>query len=301
MFKHPSIDIYHSYQFSSEYKLSPNIFKNKKVVIIGNGPTGCDLATLACDNCSTSVHLLYRTNRWIFTRKSGIINNYFYTNRLMFLLTKYISYIIIIVWLKIMFYFSYYSSGYTKQIPQPNTIITRNNIALSETIYEYINQKKITYHNASSINIVGNQCTYTNNNSIIQLQPDIIIFATGYSSHLPFLNITSVPHLYRRIVHPSLPNCGFVGFSASFNWAQVSDIQARWFMKTIQGDIQLPRKKEMIQDIRNNVYTWKSLPYEYNDLTYVAYDYADQLAADMKLKSKKRWLTIAKYNDWEGF
>ena len=49
--KHPSIDIYHSYQFSSEHKLDPTILKGKNVVVIGNGPTGCDLSTLACDNC----------------------------------------------------------------------------------------------------------------------------------------------------------------------------------------------------------------------------------------------------------
>ena len=301
IFKHPKIKLYHSYQFSSEQKLSPHIFRGKKVVIIGNGPTGCDLATLACENCSASVHILFRTDRWIFTRKSGIINNYFYTNRFMFMIAKYISFIIIIVWLKIMFYFGYYSGGYTKKIDQPNTIITRNNIALSDSIYEYINQKKIIYHKTPKINITDHSCTYTHKNVTYDLKPDIVILSTGYSSNFPYLGIKTIPHLYRRIIHPSLPNCGFIGFSASFNWVQVSDMQSRWFMKYIQGEINIPRKKEMIQSIRNSVYQSKSNPYEYNDLTYIAYDYMDQLANDVNIQPKKKWLSVAKYDDWSGF
>ena len=301
LLKTNQMNIYHSYQFSSEQKTNLSIFKNKNIVIIGNGPTGCDLATMACDNCSKSVHLLYRSDRWIFTRKSGIINNFFYTNRFLFALSKYVSYIIIIIWLKLMFFFHYYSSGYVKRINQPNTIINRNNIALSESIFEYINQKKIIYEKCKDIQIVDNKCIYSHKGKQKILYPDVIILATGYSTKIPFLNIDKIPYLYKRIIHPALPNCAFIGFSASFNWVQISDLQSRWFMKMIIGQIKLPRKKEMLENIKKDVYKWKSLPYEYNDLTFNAYEYSDELAMDMNINIKKRWLTVSRYDDWSGF
>ena len=43
-------------------------FKNKNVLVIGNGPSGCDLACLAVKNEAKNVTLLYRTDRWLFER-----------------------------------------------------------------------------------------------------------------------------------------------------------------------------------------------------------------------------------------
>ena len=40
-------------------------FKDKNIVIIGNGPTGCDLATLALNYKPKSVTILFRTKRWL--------------------------------------------------------------------------------------------------------------------------------------------------------------------------------------------------------------------------------------------
>ena len=51
---------------------------------------------------------------------------------------------------------------------------------------------------------------------------DLCIMATGFESNIPFLNFREIPNLYKRIIHPDLPNCCFIGFAPSFNWIQVS-------------------------------------------------------------------------------
>ena len=73
-----------------------------------------------------------------------------------------------------------------------------------------------------------------------------------------------MPLLYKRIVclEKNFEDIGFIGFAPSFNWIQVSDLQARWYLhyieklsskltrkqmdNTIQNDLKIVRKKILI-------------------------------------------------------
>ena len=45
------------------------MFKDKDVVIIGNGSTGCDLAVGAVEAKAKSVTIIYRSKKWILPKK----------------------------------------------------------------------------------------------------------------------------------------------------------------------------------------------------------------------------------------
>ena len=50
------------------------------------------------------------------------------------------------------------------------------------------------------------------------IEADYIILCTGYHKfQLPFMKIEKHINLYKHICHPTIPNCGFIGFSTSFN------------------------------------------------------------------------------------
>ena len=93
-------------------------------------------------------------------------------------------------------------------------------------------------------------------------------------------------YLYKRILPPQLPNCGFIGFAATFNWAQVSDLQSRWFIHYLKGKITLPSEKQMLLHIYNKKREFENYPYDYHDLSYLAYAYSDNLAKDMGIPPK---------------
>ena len=82
--------IFFASEFSYTGSLQPSIFNNKRVVIIGNGPTGCDLASIANENTANEIYVIYKSRRWIFQRylwKTLSVHLYF-TNRFFFAVIK---------------------------------------------------------------------------------------------------------------------------------------------------------------------------------------------------------------------
>ena len=80
--------------------------------------------------------------------------------------------------------------------------------------------------------------------------------------------------LYKNIIHPKCPNCGFIGLVASYNWAQTSDLQARWFIDFISDPIKYKSAK-LIKQISYNEVINKNL--KVMDLTAIS------LAKDTKI------------------
>jgi cation diffusion facilitator CzcD-associated flavoprotein CzcO len=82
---------------------------------------------------------------------------------------------------------------------------------------------------------------------------DTIIAATGYVTKLPFLPEGSSPvresylHLYNRVYSPKLPNLYFIGFFDATGGSNIRmmDDQAEYIAAIVAGDIKLPALPEM--------------------------------------------------------
>ena len=284
-----------------DIKKNPDVLKNKKVVIIGNGPTGCDIANLAYKLQSKKIVLLYRSDKWLFRRFlwNKISADCFLNRFAMYMANKIPNKIFIII-ISIFYYVIYiFGHKYFFLINTPKNTINRNNIVLNDEILHLIYNKKIEYLKSVNTYIYEN---YININYTKNIEYDIIINATGYKTDLSFLSIDNLPNLYKNIIHPDYNNCGFIGFSASFNWIQVSELQVLWYLKYIKKNNMV--KEEIYKLINNNI---SNDGYNSHDLAIKSFDYCDDLSNDLHIKKKYNrinysyWFSSPEHNLWSKY
>ena len=263
--------------------------KDKNIVIVGNGPTGCDVASF----CSkyNKVTLLYRSERWIFQRylwKSFSTHN-FLCRFNMILANKLPKYIYII--LIIIFYYFFYIIFHFRapnRINVPFSVINRSNLVLNDSILDLICNKKIQYIKTKNLEIDDKFVKFNNK----KIEYDYCISCIGYDTDLSFIDKDKIPKLYNNIIDLNLKNCAFIGFASSFNWIQVSELQIQWYINYIE------------KKIDNSLIYVNNKDYKYNDLAVNAYKYCDFLANQIGLKKKysiydiNYWFKTVEFDFW---
>lgn len=287
-----------SNQFSYKHNENYKVFKNKNVFVIGNGPTGCDMACNAVKNGAKNVTLLFRSNRWIFKRN---FQSLVIVNRLFFTLLQKLPRNLCLLGLYIIFFVIYYLKGYHKDIDLPNELVNRNTVVFNEDFYKLFNSGKIKYIQVKKLETTTKSIII---NDIYRKKCDLIINAIGYDTNIPLgkdKHMNSIPLLYKRIVHPSYNTLGFIGFSPSFNWISTSEIQSIWLMDFFKKQ-EKPSKIDMIQKIKQDYNKAKSMNYEYIDLAICIYEYLDDLLMECgRLKYRSlyyKWLTLPHNKYW---
>jgi hypothetical protein len=171
---------------------------------------------------------------------------------------------------------------------------TRSNITLNDKIYDFSKTNKLSYINETVIEVISDKNLITN---LGKHEYEILIDARGYSSGIPLLGYyNNIPKLYRHIMIPGINNMGVIGFAATFNWIQVSDIQSRWLLNVFIGKIKIPSVLEQQISIGSDDND------DYHDLAYDIYDYCDLLhyeITNMKQLNIKRWFQTPYYNFYE--
>ena len=142
------------------------------------------------------------------------------------------------------------------------------------------NQPTVFYQQIPSnlpIHLENDRAKYTaSDGSQIDIPCDLVICATGYENTIDFFP-TQIPVLYKRIVPLYDSSIGFIGFSASFNWARVSDAQARWWIQHIMGAIQIPSISDQQKEIQIDFDRCSIKSVHYQDLSYEVYSYLKDL------------------------
>jgi dimethylaniline monooxygenase (N-oxide forming) len=266
-------------------KNSTNIFNNKKIVIVGNGPSGCDISCLAVLNKAKSVTLLYRSPKWVVPRIVCGKSTHIGIWRVYLLLgNKYPTWLYRLV---LILYLYFADKLFDFDLP-PNKI-TRNNLTVNEIIYDYIRSGKIIYKKEPLVYVNNNIVTTAYNNYNF----DVLVDCTGFDTGIPLLGYNNmIPKTYNNIITPGINNMGIIGFAATPNWAQVSDLQARWLLNVFKNNIQIPDKKEQIMVIN------KRKNEDYHDLAYDMYNYCDTLYYDICKKKKN---SIRNYFETPGY
>jgi dimethylaniline monooxygenase (N-oxide forming) len=256
-------------------------FRNKNVVVIGNGPSGCDLACLAAENNAKSVRLLYRSPRWIFSRYLGGISLHFLTCRFFLTIAYYLPKNVLKIVIVVMYLLPIILNSPCK-IEIPDEKVNRNNLVLNDVFYSYIQQQLIDYTNDPAES-VDEHFVYTKNNKYAH---DVVIDARGYETGIPLLGRKTIPKLYRNIVQPEDTSIAFIGFAATFSWVQVSELQCHWFYQQLLGRFHLPTStaQQMVIDANNEA--------DYHDLAYLYYNYINLLRNDMGLPPITNWFTL---------
>uniref|UniRef100_A0A803SPG5 Dimethylaniline monooxygenase [N-oxide-forming] 3 n=1 Tax=Anolis carolinensis TaxID=28377 RepID=A0A803SPG5_ANOCA len=285
----PGLDKFRgSFIHSRDYK-GPEKFKGKKVLVIGLGNSGCDIA-VELSNIAAQVFISSRSGSWIMRRVWD--EGYPWD---MLVLTRFETFLrnalptAISDWL------------YVKQMNrwfrhENYGLIPLNRTLRKEPVFNDDLPSRII---CGTVVVKPNVKKFTETSAIfqdgsVQEGLDYIIFATGYTYYYPFMDDNSIIKssnnevtLYKSILPPRLekPTLAVIGLVQSLGATiPTADLQARWSTRVFKGLCKLPSVSSMMDDINEKM--GKKLKwFGQSDTIQTDYIvYMDELASDIGAK-----------------
>jgi len=139
-----------------------------------------------------------------------------------------------------------------------------------------------------------------------QVLADVVIFGTGFTQSILFLSEKyrqrlideeGIFQLYRHLIHPEIPQMGFVGYNSGFYSQLTSEVGAWWLVDYVNGHFSLPSIGEMYQEITAELNWMKTrfptVVYGGNCLATISLRHVEQLIKDMDVNHQlKIWKSI---------
>ncbi|XP_053324712.1 flavin-containing monooxygenase 1-like isoform X2 [Spea bombifrons] len=285
----PGIKVFKGKYFHSrEYKTAEG-FKGKRVLIVGMGNTGCDIA-VELSRTASQVFLSTRRGSWVMSRvfEQGYPWDICFDTRFQNWFRNILP-VSVVSWLidrKVNEWFDHANYGlqpYDRtQFKEPllndelPSRITCGFVLVKPEVIEFT-ENSVKFDDGTTENI------------------DVIIFATGYNFSFPFLDesIIKVENnktaLYRNIFPASLekPTLGVIGLIQPLGpIMSAAEIQARWVTRVFKGLCKFPSLKEVMADIeKKKQITKKKFGISRESGLQLDYiEYLDELATDMEVK-----------------
>ncbi|WP_276484300.1 flavin-containing monooxygenase [Paraflavitalea pollutisoli] len=298
---------------SSEVK-SDRLLHNKAVTVVGFAKSATDIATLSA-GLASSTTLLYRTAQWKVPRYFGnkinmrfllfsrLSEAFFNAPRKSFAQRLLHSVGRPLVWAQwrglealLKWQFKLKACGMLPTHRIEDQISCSLGVA-PEGFYELVHQQKIKAHQSEIARIDGKQLVLANGQTI---HTDVLVCGTGFTQELPFLDEKyrhlivgddKRYHLFRNIVHPLVPQLGFVGFNSSLFTTLTSEVAASWLLRYMEQSLHLPDAAAMQEDMAfMDAWRTQSRPIaaEFGGTCIAPFNYMhlDQLMTDMGLPVK---------------
>ncbi|XP_050756644.1 dimethylaniline monooxygenase [N-oxide-forming] 3-like [Gymnogyps californianus] len=276
------------YFHSREYK-EPEKFRGKKVLVIGLGNSGCDIA-VELSTIASQVYLSSRSGSWVMSRVWD--NGYPWD---MLVITRFRTWLGNVLpralsdWL--------YVRGMNRFFKHENFgLMPQNRTSRKEPVFNDDLPSRI----ACGVVVMKPNVKEFRETSVlfqdgtVQDDVDVVVFATGYSYSYPFMEDDSIIKsrdnqvtLYKGILPPQLekPTLAVIGLVQSLGpIIPTADLQCRWAVKVFQGQCTLPSVSEMMDDIDEKM--GKKLKW-YGSSTTLQMDYItymDELASAIGVK-----------------
>jgi len=284
-----------------------------KVVVIGFGKSALDRAEDVVA-LADQLTLVFRQAHWPVPRKFfGLLDNKYMISRFMsaFLplylhpgkwerrLHKYCGWLVWSFWrvmeLGSRFQFRLKSAGVLPTSKLERDLFTGDFVA-SKSIYPLIHSGEIALEQASVKQFTADGVELSNG---VHIDADTVILATGWQYDRSFLpdeyqDVLEEDglYLYRHILHPDFPRIVFVGLASTFNNSLSDYLEARWLVAILKGDIVLPERKHMLQEIED-MKVWKRgiMPDQGSRGSLIqvhALHYHDELLRDLDIDCKRK-------------
>jgi dimethylaniline monooxygenase (N-oxide forming) len=263
--------ILHSSQFNDL-----SLIKDKRLVVVGFEKSATDIATLAVNQASDCT-LIFRQASWKVPRYFlGAINikNLMLTRfgEMWFRYHKLegIEKILHTVGKPIVWAFwrimerifrIQFRLDACKMVPEKpiEEMMTCTLSVATRGFYKYVLQDKIHAKKSQNIEFSKDSITLESGEKI---PADIVILGTGFRQSIPFLeenyqkhivDRNGVFHLYRNLIHPDVPQIGFVGYNNSLSCMMSAELGSRWLVEYFKGNLTLPSRSKMLEAIYTNL------------------------------------------------
>ncbi|WP_164928898.1 NAD(P)-binding domain-containing protein [Gloeobacter violaceus] len=230
---------------AKDYK-EPSMFANKRVVVMGNGASGVDIAVRATDFAQKVI--------WSFRRNSWLVPRYFAGRPLDCNLSRL--YALIPAGVRKSLYsrkFAPIWEAHRQCNLEPAFGLFASIPSANEFVIDLVAKGAIETR-PTIAGFSGQRVLFTDGSST---EADIVIYATGYGVSFPFFDASVVPvhnegtDLYKHVFHPDLPNCGFIGIIRVIGaLLPCAEMQARWFSKVLSEQVHLPDTESMRAEIQ---------------------------------------------------
>ncbi|XP_077134483.1 flavin-containing monooxygenase 5-like [Ranitomeya variabilis] len=285
------------YFHSRDYK-SPEPFKNKRVIVVGIGNTGVDLA-VELSAVTKQVFLSTRRGAWLLNRvfDSGLPLDIVLFNRFYGVLTDALpSLVNRLLENKVNSRVNHENYGLKpehrilSQHPTisddlPNRIISGK--VLMKTNIKQIHQRDVEFEDGS-----------------VEKDIDVVIFATGYKFSFPFFDDSVIKvennqtPLYKMVFPPHLemPTLAFIGYIQPIGAIMpVSEMQARWATRVFKGQSKLPSESVMKAEImmRREVMQKRYVASPRHTIQVDYVNYMDEVAVEIGCKPDLRTLFLS--------
>lgn len=249
----PGIDTFKGKYFHSRDYKTPEEWRNKKVVVIGIGNSGGDIA-VDLSRVTKQLYLSTRRGAWILNRVgvNGIPLDMVY-NRLGYLLKTILPVSVLNglgeQQLNQRFNHALYNIKPKHRLFSQHPTVNDElpNRILSGTVQVKPNIRRFF---GSSVEF--------DDGSVVE-DVDLVVFATGYTFSFPFLNTNVIPvsqnktSLYKYVFPTGLdrPTLAVIGLVQPLGAIMpISEMQARWATRVFKGCIKLPSMDSMLKDIK---------------------------------------------------
>lgn len=242
------------YLHSRDYK-NPGEFTGKRVIVIGIGNSGGDLA-VEISHTAKQVFLSTRRGAWVLNRvgKQGYPIDMEISSRLTYYLSKIFG--------------SSIKNGYLER--RLNQRFNHEMFGLKPkhgplSQHPTINDELPNRIISGLVKVKGNVKEFTETAAIFEDGSreddiDVVVFATGYSFAFPFLEdsvkvVKNKVSLYKKVFPPNLekPTLAIIGLIQPLGAIMpISEIQGRWATQVFKGLKQLPSQREMLEDINKS-------------------------------------------------
>eukprot|EP00198_Chlamydomonas_reinhardtii_P008884 XP_001698221.1 predicted protein [Chlamydomonas reinhardtii] len=296
----PGQELYRGLQVHSKDFTDAAVAAGKEVLVVGAGKTAADIVTeLTATSQASRVTLLYRRPHWPLPRAVGpvTIKSLAYTRLISSALLPYyydagpggkaaaacLTPLRKAFWIRFMAKVNQ-TFGVKKTMGAPDRPICQD-IWYSGQVLDAVKWPDVI--NNPKVQARQGEVEYFTPVSAVlrdgtELQPDIVLYATGYSNQYTFLEpdvreSINVQHdgvyLYRHVLVPGLPGLAFVG------------AEAEWLASALAGEVELPLPHAMAADVEAQM-EWRRRtmpPHKLRGSSVMLYmqAYHDQLVRDM--------------------
>uniref|UniRef100_A0A671MLZ1 Flavin-containing monooxygenase n=1 Tax=Sinocyclocheilus anshuiensis TaxID=1608454 RepID=A0A671MLZ1_9TELE len=230
----PGIDIFKGKFFHSRDYKNPEEWRGKRVVVIGIGNSGGDIA-VELSRMAKQVYLSTRRGSWILNRvgDKGVPTDMLFNNRM---------------------------NGWLSQLLPVGFISNFGEKLLNKRF----NHKLYGLQPAHSQHPTPNVKEFRGSSVVfedgtVEDDIDLVVFATGYTFSFPFLSSHAIPvsknkvSLYKYVYPPGLerPTLAVIGLIQPLGAIMpISEMQARWAARVFKGLCKLPPMSAMMKDIK---------------------------------------------------